>query len=905
MYPPDPPVLQEVTELTTLTELAQEASGARFRLADLQLHTPVDRNFRPGRHVDTPKQRADFAERYVAAALKRNLEVVAITEHNDVSWIDEIRDAAGNKLLIFPGFEVASAEGVHVLCLFEPDAATSRLDELLVELGLPSEQRWHPDGAPRMSKLSLQDLVAFIHERDGLCILSHVDREDGVLHRLSGEPRVRAWLESGALVVQCSRNPRQMEDGFVKRTLLNEEGNYNRERPYACIQTSDARTLAEIGSKATYIKMSSESIEGLRQAFYDPDSRTRFPDEHELKPYPKILAAEWDGTFIDAAIPFNANLNCLIGGKGTAKSTVIETLRHAFGLPIASQAVAEQAEALLAEVFPASGKLSLLVEVPEPQPTRYIVERTGRERPIVRDADTGSIIAGLEPLGLFQPVIFGQKEIYETALRMESQLDLLDRFCGDDLTALRQQEKQLMRTVAQKSTEARQVHEELAGLEDRVSELPVVREKKRLFDQAGLAGKLEEQKQLERERSFLDAAWQRLDEHQAVLHDIVDAAAKVALPPKVRGTPNADIVTAASDLLGRMNSSWEQAASEVAGEITRSRVELGELRRTWQERFETRRAEFDAAVADVAGAHGESNIRDYLQLDAKIDRLTMLEEQADSRRQTLDTLHAERHELVTQLREARRQIFLVRERQARQLTTRLSGAVSVTVTHQGNREQFLKELRNLRSGAGSRQLEQLVNRDDFSPARFAQLGRSGAEALVSDFGVSEGTAQQITKVLTDERVDRLEILALEDRVEISLNVGADGRAEFRPLDRLSAGQRSTAILLLALLESDGPLVLDQPEDDLDNRFIYEDVVRRLREAKERRQFIIATHNANIPVLGDAEQIIILDATVVGDRMVARAAARGSIDDAELHGPLEDVLEGGREAFERRKEKYGF
>jgi len=121
-------------------------------------------------------------------------------------------------------------------------------------------------------------------------------------------------------------------------------------------------------------------------------------------------------------------------------------------------------------------------------------------------------------------------------------------------------------------------------------------------------------------------------------------------------------------------------------------------------------------------------------------------------------------------------------------------------------------------------------------------------------------------------------MALEDRVEIALDVGTPEHRDHRPLDRLSAGQRSTAILLLALLESDGPLILDQPEDDLDNRFIYERVVRRLRDTKEQRQFLIATHKANIPVLGDAEQIVILAAEQDGDGLRAHVAQRGSIDD---------------------------
>ena len=198
-----------------------------------------------------------------------------------------------------------------------------------------------------------------------------------------------------------------------------------------------------------------------------------------------------------------------------------------------------------------------------------------------------------------------------------------------------------------------------------------------------------------------------------------------------------------------------------------------------------------------------------------------------------------------------------------------------------------------------------MGRADFSPPRLAELCRQGADALAKAYDISDAAAQQLFRALDEVRTDSIELMSLDDLVEVSLNVGDAAHEEFRPLHRLSAGQKSTAILLLALLESDGPLILDQPEDDLDNRFIYDDVVQRLRGAKEQRQFIIATHNANIPVLGDAEQIVVLDTEAVDDRVRAVIVARGSIDDAELHGPVEDVLEGGPEAFQLRRDKYGF
>src|SRR5207244_5518097 len=103
-----------------------------------------------------------------------------------------------------------------------------------------------------------------------------------------------------------------------------------------------------------------------------------------------------------------------------------------------------------------------------------------------------------------------------------------------------------------------------------------------------------------------------------------------------------------------------------------------------------------------------------------------------------------------------------------------------------------------------------------------------------------------------------------------------------------------------LAESRLPLVIDQPEDDLDNAFIYGSVVSTLREIKERRQVILVTHNANIAVLGDAELLFPMlrrgEKGIIGDR--------GAIDRLETKRAVQAILEGGEEAFRRRKEIYG-
>ena len=155
---------------------------------------------------------------------------------------------------------------------------------------------------------------------------------------------------------------------------------------------------------------------------------------------------------------------------------------------------------------------------------------------------------------------------------------------------------------------------------------------------------------------------------------------------------------------------------------------------------------------------------------------------------------------------------------------------------------------------------------------------------------------------------RIEELELPATTRIELNTAAEGEPPvWQTLQALSTGQKATAVLLLLLLESEAPLVVDQPEDDLDNRFITEGVVPIMRQEKRRRQFVFSTHNANIPVLGDAELILGLAASGEASEGQAKIQPKhmGSIDIQPVRELVEEILEGGKAAFEMRRSKYGF
>lgn len=187
------------------------------------------------------------------------------------------------------------------------------------------------------------------------------------------------------------------------------------------------------------------------------------------------------------------------------------------------------------------------------------------------------------------------------------------------------------------------------------------------------------------------------------------------------------------------------------------------------------------------------------------------------------------------------------------------------------------------------------------PALVAAI-RAGKGALRDlNWGITPGTADTLAKLST-KQVMGLETIDLEDQIDLQLNVSHDGEV-YRSLHQLSTGQQRTAILHLLLLDNPDPLIMDQPEDNLDNAFIAERIVRELRNAKTERQFIFATHNANIPVFGDAEWIGVFTATENHAKLGTEA--QGSIDVPAIRDAAARILEGGKAAFLQRQEKYGY
>ena len=237
------------------------------------------------------------------------------------------------------------------------------------------------------------------------------------------------------------------------------------------------------------------------------------------------------------------------------------------------------------------------------------------------------------------------------------------------------------------------------------------------------------------------------------------------------------------------------------------------------------------------------------------------------------------------------------------MSIKLENRVRIKIKSSSASKGLLKLFKDNLKGARIKEIFDCLDHiEGFSLSDFANNCRAGVKNLIDTYKITEAQAKHLANA-GDSFWMSVEEAELPITTIIELNVSYDKKkSSWRKLENLSTGQKATALLLLLLLDSQAPLIIDQPEDDLDNRFIADTIVPLIKKEKFNRQIIFTTHNANIPVLGDAELIIGMPSNIEDGN---KKLTMGSLDSENVRKMVEEVLEGGKQAFERRREKYGF
>jgi len=877
-------------------------SGARFFRCALQVN--------PFAYLSTHnkktsfKTESDYNSAIIATCRDTGIEVIGVTDHyrvKDSFGLVQAARAAG--LFAFSGFEAVTKDGVHFLCLFDPDK-DSGLERFIGECGIHDTNMTSPTG-----KLDSLELLAHAKDWGAACLAAHViSDQGGLLKKLSGQTRINVWKSELLLACAIAGSIEDAPEG-LRSILENKGGEYHRSRPVAIINASDVSSPEDLmkASASCFMKMSNISVEALRQAFLDPESRIRLNSDPPPEPHAELLAITWEtgGFMVDASVHFNGNLNVLVGGRGTGKSTMVESIRYALGLNPLGEEARKAHEGIIRHVLEVGTKVSLLVRSHKPSQRCYTIERSVPNPPIVKD-ETGEVLT-LSPEDVMPGVeVFGQHEISELTKSRQKLTLLLDRFVEHDPTISGRKTK-LMLELERSRSRIVDVRREAKALDERLAALPGLEETQKRFKDAGLEERLKEKSLLVREERVLVDVAERLEPMRALRSELIEGlpldTAFVSLKA-LEGLPNAAILAETETILSTLSTKLEAIADQLANLLTETDNALAGTKARWTEKKKVIEENYEKLLRELQKSKIDG--AEFIRLRQRIEELRPLKDKKESLKRDLATHEAHRRKLLSEWEDIKASEYREIQNAAKKVSRKLRERVKVEVTMAGNRDPLEQLLREV-GGNLNAALERLRSLEQLSLPDFAQRCREGKEALMQQYGLPAGSAERIAQADL-ELFMRIEELDLSATTKIDLNTAPDGATPtWQTLEALSTGQKATAVLLLLLLESEAPLVVDQPEDDLDNRFITEGVVPIMRQEKGRRQFIFSTHNANIPVLGDAELILGLVASGEGKEGAAKIAPEhmGSIDSRPVRELVEEILEGGKAAFEMRRSKYGF
>lgn len=890
---------EKLAECTALT------NGAHFYRGDLHIHS-----FAASHDV---KDIGMTAQAIVDTALAEKLDLIAIADHNEIQSVRaalSASDATG--LLVIPAVELSTPEG-HLLCYFQSIEA---LEQFHGRLDL--SDRGTQNSRCRTNMTRCLDLI---EEQGGFGVLAHVDGGNGLetndpgasphkLDILCHRALLGIELNTAASPVSYTKDDEEPIRVGIGKQRIAKLG--LGERQYlARILNSDSHTLNALGrnarndQKLTRYKMTMPSFLGLRHALEECDSRVRLEDEvPETTPF--VLGAAFGGGFLDKqAVHFSRNLNCIIGGRGTGKSTTFEAIRCLVGSPT-------EAEMVDSEVWP--NQLHLFWK-DEAGQEHSLSRSIGGQIENMNDAQDGPVTFGID--------CFSQGEA--ARVREQAKTDplalmkYLDTFTGvyDALT----EEATILQSLIDKHDDILKAEKQVALIPQTQRLLSTVQQQLTAFQAAKGAEIMQLQRSLANEKGQRGSLTKSIADigqmvlNQSVTNLIDDARAFVEADDIITGVNEASAIVVLANAFKERAEELEQHLSEAFKSFKENAVREMESwalkERPIREDIEVRRSALEQQGVKLNMAHINKLTSDEATHKQSLTTLRSWEPH-------LQRLQTEYAGLLSQRWTARTQVATLRQRYAAKATKALgevltdlrvklqyvsSGfaeqAVAIvaaalgwkTVSHAKAKLLIVNlTVPGLLEAVSKKRVTTLtaILTEDGTP----QFGKAEAEDIIAKLGVAS-----VKAALEQCHVDDYPKLTVSRHAG-----GADGAALMkREFSQLSLGQQQSVLLALILSsDSKRPLIIDQPEDNLDSEFIFHTFVPVLRRAKERRQVIIVTHNANIAVLGDAEQLIVLKT----NRDRSQIVARGSIDDPEARDAACKILEGAKEAFARRARIYG-
>lgn len=583
-------------------------------------------------------------------------------------------------------------------------------------------------------------------------------------------------------------------------------------------------------------------------------------------------------------------LNVLIGARGTGKTSIVELIRFGLGAQANTADSARKATDHARSIL-GSGQVTLTLE------------GGGMTATVVRASDDKEPRSDSE---FSRPIVFAQSEIEQVGLLPLGRLRIIDGFVYDR-SAFQRQEIKLSVDARSATAELAAARRELADLQERLAELPAVdtalqelavqeasfsatsaaaSEKK-----AGLDA-LTQQLSLEAVRDgFLQRAIEAAEYWTNPLNDLMIFSPAFGAWSGEDADPITDLRARFANAKAQISMATQEFES-IRAELKARRDLVTERRVPIEARARTIRREIDA-LQEGAGQVA----RRAAQLRERKAQLEALRNVMQERRTRMLALQERRGSFLNQLEGLRQQRFELRQAVASKLNRQLAPRIKIVMTRAGDVSAYHQVLVEALRGSGLKysELATQISRS-MSPRELLEaVELDNFEEVASTCGITKDRAARLVGHLRDSNLEDLATCNLEDEAQFSLLDGGD----YKLLTEISTGQRCTIVLPILLEHKDRILVLDQPEDHIDNAFITDTIIKALEARSDEGQIIVSTHNANIPVLGDADLVV----QMASDGRLGFVKHAGELEAAPTIEAITGLMEGGRKAFQRRATVY--
>ncbi len=861
--------------------------GAEWVRVDFHLHTLKDpgasrKLFREeyrGENESGHSKANGFPKDWIGRIKKEQIRVAVVTNHNhfDRDEYKTLRQLGAKEgILVLPGVELGIKDGgggIHTLIIFNPDGWVDNAEsDDRINRFLSTQFQGPPDEGTRTKDdfchcLELLDDV----KEDYFVVFAHVQSDNGLFQELLGDNLAH-------MINGCGKRWRERVLGLqkVKRPNVVQMRWPNTMPLPAFVEGSDPKCIEEVGEsdRNCYLKLGELSFEAAKFALFDHAHRVRssLPEPRQAV---LLRQVSFNGGALDGhVIPLSPSLNCLIGPRGNGKSAVIECVRHALGFREVSDE--RYKSGLVERMLSPAGKV--VVEAVDEFGREVRIERERTGQPAVyldgtyRDISPGSILKDI--------LYFGQKDL---STRSESfDESFLDKLLADRIDAKPQEEAALMegvRQAARQLKETLEATEQIAALQKEKNELDA---QLQIFKDKGVDKKLADMTLFDSDRQAIISWQQALTELGTKLKESIDwddADAAFPVLKSKRTEPSAADLVAAKAKSDEAKFSAQATLTTLRDAFTLVGVALQKLVPVQHEMKQ------DVAELQKTLNEPQLDLELFRKKKARLDQLVKLLAAGAQRSKTEQGARDLLGAAINKLHDFWRQRFTEREAEVRRLEVELPPEIRLQTSFKGKRRAFGEFLRSKFRGSGLQAVSYEAIEDAFVDGRELYQSRGDLEKQLS-----ENAALKVRSVLLEHLSDFLTFRTPDETVILFHQ---------KPLGDYSLGQRATVILhILMHLQRHPVILIDQPEDDLDNETLYSHFIRQLLERKELTQFVFATHNPNIPVLGDAEQAIVC--RKVGETF---SFNHGSIDDKEIQKRIVTVMEGGEDAFRRRKEIY--